>query len=62
MRKGYVTLAASRVNLERLHQLAAQHLLDTGEKLTLARMLDRVINSYWLLRRGHSDSGSDRGV
>ena len=47
MRKGYVTLAASRVNLEHLHQLAAQHLLDTGEKLTLVRMIDRVINSYW---------------
>ena len=47
MRKGYVTLAASRVNLERLHQLAAQQLFDTGEKLTLVQMLDRVINNYW---------------
>ena len=46
MRKGYVTLAASRMNLERLHRLVAQHLLDTGDKLTVVQMLDEVINSY----------------
>ncbi|MET4072967.1 hypothetical protein [Hymenobacter sp. UYCo722] len=48
MKKGNVTLAASRENLQRLQLLAAQHLIDTGEKRNLVQMLDLVITSYCL--------------